>query len=39
MCHNPNLGFTTKCVVQGPMKARVSLGVKHTLTNGEECKG
>jgi hypothetical protein len=38
-CRNPNIGFTTKCEMQGPMRLRVCLGVKHTLTNGEECKG
>ncbi len=38
-CCNPNIGFTTKCEVQGLMRRRVCLGVKHTLTNGGECKG
>jgi hypothetical protein len=38
-CYNPNIGFITKCEVQGPMRRRVCLGVKHTLTNGGECKG
>jgi len=28
----------TKCEVQGPMKLRVCLGVKHTFTNGRKCK-
>jgi hypothetical protein len=36
---NPNIGFVTKCEVQGPMRPRMCLGVKQTLTNGEECKG
>jgi hypothetical protein len=38
-CHNPNIGFTIKCEVQGPMKPKVCLRVKHTFTNGGECKG
>jgi hypothetical protein len=38
-CHNLNIGFTTKCEVQGTMRARMCLGVKHTFTNGGECKG
>ncbi len=38
-CRNPNIGFVTKCEVQGPMKLKVCVGVKHTFTNGEECKG
>ncbi len=38
-CRNPNIRFTTKCEVQGPMRARVYLGVKHTFTNGGKCKG
>jgi hypothetical protein len=29
----------TKCEVQGPMRSKVCLGVKHTCTNGGECKG
>jgi len=28
-----------KCEVQGPMRARMCLSVKHILTNGRECKG
>jgi hypothetical protein len=39
LCDNLNIRFATKCVVQGPMRPRVCLGVKHTLTNGGECKG
>ncbi len=35
----PNIGFATKCEVQGPMKPRTCLSVKHTFTNGGECKG
>jgi len=38
-CYNPNIGFATKCEVQGPMKSRVCVSVKHILTNGGECKG
>ncbi len=30
MCHNPNIGFMAKCEMQGPMRLRVCLGVKHT---------
>ncbi len=37
-CRNLNIGFTTKCEVQGPMRLRMCLGVKHILTNGGECK-
>ncbi len=36
---NPNIRFATKSEVQGPMRAKVCLGVKHTLTNEGECKG
>jgi hypothetical protein len=36
---NPNIGFTTKSEVQGPMRSKICLGVKHTFTNGGECKG
>jgi hypothetical protein len=39
MCRNPNIGFVTKCEVQGPMRLKVCLGVKHTLKNGGKCKG
>jgi hypothetical protein len=38
-CHNPNIGFVTKCEMQGPMRLRLCLGVKDILTNGGECKG
>ncbi len=37
--YNPNIGFVIKCEVQGPMRLRMCLGVKHILTNGGECKG
>jgi hypothetical protein len=33
------LGLRLKCEVQGPMKLKMCLGVKHTFTNGGECKG
>ncbi len=33
-CRNLNIGFATKCEVQGRMRPKVCLGVKHTLTNG-----
>jgi hypothetical protein len=36
---NLNIGFATKCEVQGFMRPRMCLGVKHTFTNGEKCKG
>jgi hypothetical protein len=39
LCRNPNIEFARKCEMQGPMRSRVCLGVKHTLTNGGECKG
>ncbi len=38
MCHNLNIGFVTKCEMQGPMRPKICLGVKHTLRNGGECK-
>jgi hypothetical protein len=38
-CCNFNIGFATKCEVQRPMRAKMCLGVKHTLTSGVECKG
>jgi len=38
-CRNLNIGFATKCEVQGPMRLKVCFGVKHILTNGGECKG
>jgi hypothetical protein len=39
ICHNPNIGFTTKFKVQGPMTLRVCLSVKHTFTNGGRVQG
>jgi hypothetical protein len=39
MCCNPNIGFMIKCEVQGPMRSKMCLGVKHTFTNGGERKG
>jgi hypothetical protein len=33
-CHNPNIGFAIKCEVQGSIRPKMCLGVKHTLTNG-----
>jgi hypothetical protein len=36
---NPNIESVTECEVQGPMKSRVCLSVKHTITNGRKCKG
>ncbi len=38
-CRNPNIGFATKCEVQGIMRLRVCLGVKHTFTNGGKVEG
>jgi hypothetical protein len=38
-CHNLNIGFVIKCGMQGPLSQKMCLGVKHTLTNGGECKG
>jgi len=29
-CHNPNIGFVTKCEVQGPIRLKMCLGVKHS---------
>jgi len=29
----------TKCELQGPIRPKMCLGVKHTLINGGECKG
>jgi hypothetical protein len=37
-CRNPNIGSTTKCEVQGPMRPRMCLDVKHTFTNGENAR-
>jgi hypothetical protein len=39
MCHNLKIGFVIKCEMQGPMKLKMCLGVKHILANGGECKG
>jgi len=36
---NPNIEFAIKNEVQGPMRVRVCLTPKHTLTNEGECKG
>ncbi len=33
LCRNPNIGFATKCEVQGPMRPRMCLSVKHIITN------
>jgi len=38
-CRNLNIEFMTKYEVQGLMRLKVCLGVKHILTNGGECKG
>jgi hypothetical protein len=39
-CRNFNIGFTTKCGVQGPRceAKRMCLAMKHTFTNGGKCK-
>jgi len=37
-CYNLNIEFATKCEVQGPMRPRVCLGVKHIFTNGENAR-
>ncbi len=34
----PNIGFITKCELQGPMSPTVCLGVKHILTMGESVR-
>jgi len=39
LCHNPNIGFATKCERQAPMRPKMCLGVKCILTNVGECKG
>ncbi len=39
LCCNLNINFTRKCEIQMPMRPKVCLDVKHTLTNGGECKG
>jgi hypothetical protein len=39
LCHNPNIGFSTKCEMQGPMRPIMCLSAKHTFTNGGECNG
>jgi hypothetical protein len=38
-CCNPNIASTMKCELQGPMRLKMCLSVKHTITNGGECKG
>jgi hypothetical protein len=38
-CRNRNIRFMIKYEVQGPMKPKMCLGLKHTFTNGGECKG
>jgi hypothetical protein len=38
-CCNFNIGFKIKCEVQGPMRPKVCLSVKHILTNEGKCKG
>ncbi len=37
-CHNPNIGFATKCECKAYEAKIMSLGMKHTLTSGGECK-
>jgi hypothetical protein len=38
-CCNPNIGFAIKCELQGPMRLKVCLGVKHTLSQmGESAR-
>jgi hypothetical protein len=32
LCCNPHIGFATKCKVQRPMRSRMCLSVKHTLS-------
>ncbi len=39
VCRNPNIGFATKCEIQRPMRSKIRLVVKHTLTNGRNYKG
>jgi len=36
---NRNIGFMIRCEVQGTMRPRVCLGVKHTFTNGGRVEG
>ncbi len=38
-CHNTNIGFAIKCEVQGTIRLKVCLGLKHTLTNGGTVEG
>ncbi len=39
-CHNFNIGFTIKMSNAKAHEAKkLCLGVKHTIKNGEECKG
>ncbi len=35
---NLDIGFATKCEMQGPMRLILCLGVKQTLTNGESAR-
>ncbi len=37
-CYNFNIEFATECKLQRPMRPRGCSNVKHTLTNGGECK-
>ncbi len=38
-CRNPNIGFTIKSEIQGPMRVKMCLGLKHIFTNERKCKG
>jgi hypothetical protein len=38
ICYNLNIGFVTKCEVQGSMRPIMFLCVKHIFTNGGKCK-
>jgi hypothetical protein len=37
LCCNLNIGFMTKCEMQRPMRPKMCLGLKCTLTNVGEC--